>query len=67
MVDLEILKIRNVLAVIAAAATEFGLSHATGVPAFQDAYSYSAFLAFLVFFLLLFWVIEKLYRWLARR
>ena len=65
--DLEILKIRNVLAVIAAGALEFALSEAAGVKAFETTDSYQSFLLFLVVFILLFWVIERLYKWLARR
>ncbi|MEO1331698.1 MAG: hypothetical protein AAFW46_18795 [Pseudomonadota bacterium] len=65
--DFEILKIRNVLAIVAAAGLEFGLSELNGVKAFNDTESYQSFLLFLVVFILLFWVIERLYKWLARR
>ncbi len=68
--DFDFLKIRNLLAVAAALGAEFLIAHLTDTPAFSGptgTAKYGAFLVFLVFFLILFWGIDKLVRWAARR
>lgn len=65
--DFEFLKLRNILAVAVAASLEYGLSTANGVAAFAEADSWRSFAALLAFFVVLFWIVERLFKWIARR